>query len=126
MALFSLSPLFLSYVATTFFIDTTTGLLNTTAFTNFLALMTACVYTFGYLNLRRFHVNTHTMPLSSSEAISDETTPLLGSESSAVAALPVDPSVLYLLKDLDFWLLAIFCVLTLGVVSDGLVSVFFC
>ncbi|KAF8969984.1 major facilitator superfamily domain-containing protein [Flammula alnicola] len=126
MALFGLSPLFYSVIATTFFMDPTTGLLNVVSFTAFLALTTGFVYIPGWLNLRRFPINsTGGIEPNSSHvegAIAAETTPLLASESTEhPSGRPLDPTVGELLKKVDFWLLAIFCIFTLGM-SEMVIS----
>jgi len=124
MALFGLSPLVLSAIATSYFTDPITGLLNVSRYTTFLASLTAFVYIFSALVLH--HAGSAVLTVdgefntrTAEEVGPGETTPLLASD---LEFTPVpQPSKLNhttseLLKTVDFWLLAVFCILTLGVV----------
>lgn len=123
MALFGLSPLFFSTVATTFFMDKSSGVLDVPSFTTFLALLTSLVYGLGYINLRRFKWP----PDFTEETISpEETSPLLGVESPSLQDVEQTchrsseqhfPNLSELLRKVDFWLIAFFCVFILGVVG---------
>ncbi|KAF7978143.1 hypothetical protein HWV62_17468 [Athelia sp. TMB] len=109
MALFSLSPLFLSFIASNLFSDAETGL-DVAHFLEFLSIVTGCVYLIGALNLRLPDVREEP-PLDSQEQTSDpdERTALLpGKPSDSVAPQAtqlVGGSTLDLLRDMNFWLL---------------------
>ncbi|EAU88607.2 hypothetical protein CC1G_04313 [Coprinopsis cinerea okayama7 len=117
MALFGLSPLFLSVIASRWFTDQSTETLNVTRYTAFLAISSAAVYFSSALFL---HINSDVEATAASQAASsdienrdaDETTSLLSSNRKPPTYQ--EQSVLTLLKKSDFWLLAIFCVVTLG------------
>ncbi|KAJ7109263.1 major facilitator superfamily domain-containing protein [Mycena epipterygia] len=108
MALFGLSPLFLSFVASSFFNDGADGTLNVVSFLAFLAILSGVVHIIGAVNLRV--PNAHlpvVLPARDEEA--DETTALLlDSENSARGSL------LDLLRDPYFWILFMLLVMTLG------------
>ena len=120
MALFGLSPLFLSVVATNFFIDPATGLLNTSHFTTFLALLTGLVYILGFINLPRLKHSINQVQINSEaveENIPQETSPLLApTPPNHLIMQPSNPSIMELLHGIDFWLLVVYCVLILGAV----------
>ena len=129
MVSFSLSPLFFSQIATTFFIDTSTGFLKIAPFATFVALLTLVVHTFGFFNYRRLAISAsgsfEEPPVQQSEEtpITDETTPLIASDASIhVTTHPSPPSLGDLLKQPDMWILALFCVLIVGSVSWFLFS----
>lgn len=124
MALFGLSPLFFSTIATSFFMEKNSGVLDVPSFTTFVALLTTVVYGLGYINLRRFQWP----PLLTKEIVTlpDETSPLLAAETPSLQDVeqtchsdsgPHVPSLTELFRKLDFWLLAFFCVFILGVVG---------
>ena len=121
MALFGLSPLFLSVVASNYFTDAQTKTLNVSHFMLFLAILTTTVYLLGAVNLRNIIPDSYSAPerLSSSDVEEDvreedvrETTALLPKPTPTS-----DPTVAELLRSQDFWLLMVFCILTLGAVS---------
>lgn len=120
MALFGLSPLFLSVIATSFFMDPTTGLLNVPTFTYCLAVLSGVVYLTGSINLYRVPWPTQSPnPVESSHIIDTnpaEDSPLLGLGRTDNVTRPLNPSVMELLTLLDFWLLAVFCIFVLGTV----------
>jgi hypothetical protein len=120
MALFGLSPLFLSVLATTFFIDPVTGLLNICDFMSFLALLTGLVHILGFFNLHGLKHSidqAQIIPETVEENIPQETSPLLAPTSQNHLTIQAsDPSAMELLHRIDFWLLIIFCVLILGAV----------
>jgi hypothetical protein len=131
MALFGLSPLFLSVLATNYFTDPITGLLNVSHYMTFLAFLTAPVYTFSALVLHRtpgpadLAVDTR-----ATEGVrSGENTPLLASNLPSIPA-PHPSRVVHTTSDIlktgDFWLLAVFCFLTLGVVCTPISRFFNC
>ena len=121
MALFSLSPLFLSAIATNFFIHPTTGQLNISHFMSFLALLTGFVHVLGFINMQRLKPTIDQAQTTSEaveENISQETSPLLASASQNRLTMEAsNPSTMELLRRIDFWLLAIFCVFIVGAVS---------
>ncbi|KAI5122073.1 hypothetical protein M0805_006056 [Coniferiporia weirii] len=128
MALFGLSPLFLSVLASTFFTSEATGL-NVTQYAAFLAVLTGVVNAIGAFNLR-------TPPFASVEIIDqdesqgrhgisrqdsdeDERTPLVRRPMKStvqVTVVPVDSSqtALDLFKDPYFWLLGSIMLICLG------------
>ena len=124
MALFGLSPLVLSAIATSYFTDPITGLLNVSRYTTFLASLTAFVYIFSALVLH--HAGSAVLTVdgefntrTAEEVGPGETTPLLASDMEFTATphpSKLDHTTSELLKTVDFWLLGVFCILTLGVV----------
>ncbi|KAI0314268.1 MFS general substrate transporter [Amylostereum chailletii] len=133
MALFGLSPLFLSLLASRFFTDSQTGL-DVTHFLTFLALLSGAVHLIGAFLLRVpskeapgiFQEDEegpsstdHTRAPSPSSTASSERQPLLSKspqvdvEIVEVLASEPDGTLLDLAKDPYFWLLAMvtFCVL---------------
>ncbi|TFK42691.1 major facilitator superfamily domain-containing protein [Crucibulum laeve] len=122
LALFGLSPLFLSFIASTFFTDPTSGLLIVSQYMAFLAVMTGCVNIFGVFALKCIpgvpnDKVSHPPQVDAEAHLPEDTTPLLPPKSNKI----VDSSSLGLLKDTNFWLLAIFCVITLGA-SEMIIS----
>ena len=120
MALFSLSPLFLSAIATNFFIHPATGQLNICHFMSFLALLTGFVYILGFINMQGLKQSIDEAQTTSEaveENISQETSPLLAPTSQSRLAMQAsNPSAMELLRRFDFWLLTIFCVFIIGAV----------
>ena len=131
MALFGLSPLFLSLIASRFFTDPIAGL-NVTQFLTFHAVAAGLVHLLGAFNLHTPSVSTRLSSMSeesSSSADSDleesleptERTPFLpGKQKNVdVQVIPVDEeaSIADLLRDTQFWLLAVIIMFTLGSVS---------
>ncbi|KAJ3887347.1 major facilitator superfamily domain-containing protein [Lentinula edodes] len=116
MSMFGLSPLFLSYVAGRFFSDTSTGSLDVTRFLLFLAISTGIVHLAGALVLTV--PSTTTSPSSSTletDSISNERSRLLDrGQSPHCTSDPRDSSALELLRDSNFWLLALYMVMILG------------
>ncbi|KDR81505.1 hypothetical protein GALMADRAFT_239491 [Galerina marginata CBS 339.88] len=127
MALFGLSPLFLSTVATSFFTDATTGIVNVPSFTFFLASLTSLVYFFGFISLRLVSWPSIQPPIQvrstqGEETMPQETSPLLASqETESDSRHILGPTIGELLRKPDFWLLAIFCIFILGV-SEMIIS----
>jgi hypothetical protein len=135
MALFGLSPLFLSLLASKYFTDPSTGL-NVTHFLFFLALTSGIIHLVGafILHFPKSHKVTSasecapsTVATSYDEECSvDECQPLLINEvpQSNVQAMSVDEggSILRLLKDPHFWLLALISLIILGSVSCHFVT----
>jgi hypothetical protein len=120
MALFSLSPLFLSAIATNLFIDPATGQLNICQFMSFLALLTGFVYILGFINMQGLKHSIDQAQTTSEaveENVSRETSPLLAPTSQSRLTMQAsNPSAVELLRRIDFWLLAIFCVFIIGAV----------
>lgn len=118
MSLFGLSPLFFSVIASKFFTDPTSGILHVADYTSFIALFNCIVYLVGFVFLRS--VPCASDPVQAAEAQSepitrseDENAPLI----SPPTRKDTDPTIPELLKRRDFWLLGIFCMLILGLVS---------
>lgn len=131
MALFGLSPLFLSVLATNYFADPITGLLNVSRYMTFLTFLTASVYTFSALVLRRApRAADLAVDARATERVgSGEITPLLASDLPSIPAphpSRVDYTTWDILKTGDFWLLVVFCFLTLGVVCIPIFRFFKC
>ena len=120
MALFSLSPLFLSAIATNFFIHPATGQLNIYHFMSFLALLTGFVHILGFINmqgLKQTIDRAQTTAEAVEENIPQETSPLLASESQSLLTIQAsNPSTMELLRRVDFWLLVLFCAFIIGAV----------
>ena len=119
MALFGLSPLFLSVIASTWFTDPVSGSLNVTHFTAFLSVFLGFTYLLGAITLRvdADAPVVEPPPQDSDDEQADETTSLLPDRRKPSVSLPSETSVLSLLRQSDFWLIAVFCVFTLGAVS---------
>lgn len=101
--------------------DPNTGALDVMHFTSFLALLTGLAYIFGFIFLRYVPSNSEVANNVESQAISalqDERTPLLAAPRPPATGRPADLTVSELVRNTDFWLLAIYCVLILGVVSE--------
>jgi len=117
MALFGLSPLFFSVIASTFFCDPATGALDVTHYTRFIAIFNSVTYAGGFVFLQQIPRNVDSVQRA--EAQSDPVT-LAVNENSPLLAVsrlkPADPTISELLRLPDFWLLGIFGVLTLGLV----------
>lgn len=128
MALFGLSPLFLSVIATTWFTDSVTEALNVTNFTAFLAIFFGLVYVLGALTFRidpstdvPAVQNVEPRVGDSDSDSADETTSLLPDRTNKPRSVSTTGSVLELITQSDFWLVAVFCVFTLGV-SEMIIS----
>ena len=120
MALFSLSPLFLSAIATNFFIHPATGQLNICHFMSFLALLTGFVYILGFINMQGLKQSIDQVQTSEAveENVPQETSPLLAPTSQSPLTMQASNlSAMELLRRIDFWLLSIFCVFIIGAVS---------
>ena len=120
MALFSLSPLFLSAIATNFFIHPATGQLNIYHFMSFLALLTGFVHILGFINmqgLKQTIDRAHTTSEAVEENNPQETSSLLASEPQSHLTMQAsNPSTMELLRRIDFWLLAFICAFIIGAV----------
>lgn len=129
MALFGLSPLFLSLIASTFFSSEEEGL-DVTRFTTFMAILAGIVHIIGALNLRTPALAKVEIVSQDESSEDEENTPYPDSERTPLIApknrrnvqvtvIPVehDQTVLDLLKDPHFWLLALIVLVGLGSVS---------
>jgi hypothetical protein len=125
MALFGLSPLFLSVLASNLFSDPETGL-NVTRFLKFHAIIAGCIHLIGAINLRLPPVSNleTTLPSADPEqyAQPDERSALLPRkkyDDVDVQVVPVEEcnSALDLLRDRNFWILFVVTLITLGSVS---------
>lgn len=124
MAIFGLSPLVLSLIATSFFTESATHSLNAVHFLTFMAILTGVVHFLGAFNLgfRSYASHEHEHPPSSADE-----TPITAEdeENENTALLPRKPnhsvsgtgSSLDLLRDPYFWVLGILLLITLGIVS---------
>lgn len=124
MVAFGLSPLFFSQIATSFFIDASTGFLRIAPFATFVSFLTLIVHIFGFFNYRRLAISASgsfeepSVQQSEEAPISDETTPLIAPDAPEhVTTHPSPPSLSDLFKQPDTWILALFCVLIIGSVS---------
>lgn len=115
MALFGLSPLFLSLIASAYFTDTSSGLLNVSRYKGFLAILTGVVYLSGAYSLRGLAGNASYSKRDQETEEPNEDTILLPRRADSESQ--VDGSVFTLLKDKNFWLLAVFCAFLFGAVS---------
>ncbi|THH20349.1 hypothetical protein EW146_g962 [Bondarzewia mesenterica] len=131
MALFGLSPLFLSLVASRFFSDPATGL-NVTKFLTFHAATAGLIHLIGAFNLRipsAIDDSASSIPeveefayTAESDvedlAQSDERAPFLPKKSTdanvQVILVEEDATIFDLLKDVHFWILALIIMLVLG------------
>lgn len=123
MAIFALSPLFFSSIATHFFMDSMTGLLHVASFNTFLALMTGLVSIFVSITLRQLPppvIPEANFDTATGDNSAHETTPLLNPDSEAAAIVNGKPNypktIGELIKTVDFWLVAIYCLFILGAV----------
>jgi len=117
MALFGLSPLFFSVIASTFFSDPATEALNVTHYTRFLAIFNSIAYVGGFFFLQQIPRNVNCVERT--ETQSDSVTQAVNEDSPLLAVSrikPADPTISELLRLPEFWLLGIFGVLTLGLV----------
>ncbi len=131
MTLFGLSPLFLSLLASTFFTDPSKGL-DVPRFLNFLALTSGIVHLIGAFNMRSCKPQyiAPSTPASAStsdeERSIDEREPLLPNKphrsDSQIIPIGEGRSVIELLKDSHFWLLALGALIVLGSVSRRLAT----
>jgi hypothetical protein len=123
MALFGLSPLFLSLLASTFFTTADTGL-DVAHFLKFLAIFAGAIQLFGALNLKTPLVTEiSSSPTDDPERSNiNERTALLPGKSipEAVAPANEDGSAFDLFQDSSFWILAVIVLVNLGLVSSYL------
>jgi hypothetical protein len=131
MALFGLSPLFLCFLASTFFTDPSTGL-DVPRFLKLLALTSGVIHLLGAFNMRlcKPQCIAPSTPGSAStsdgERSIDEREPLLPSKphrsDSQIIPVGEGRSVIELFKDSHFWLLALVALIILGSVSRRLAT----
>ncbi len=115
MALFGLSPLFLTAIASSYFTNDS-GDLNATKYMLFLATLTGFVYLIGTLSLNG--PNRTANKSQSNSELADENSSLMPRESNSSRERSSHAHERrYPVKDLSFWLLALFCFCTLGSVS---------
>ena len=113
MAVFGLSPLFLSVLSSTFFTDPATGLLQAVPFLMSLAIATIATHVLGMLAYRSLAPDTTTTLTSSDQE-------RVGSINEHTALLPSkrpDSTLPDCLRDRYFWLLVLYCLLVIGAVS---------
>jgi len=123
MALFGLSPLALSFVASTWFTDPLEGL-NVTHFTSFLAIVAFATHLIGGVALQivppasRPTILPHTLPTIDEEDGPDERTALFAKPAVEYLELPPgnDGSIGKLVGDVEFWVLALASLIILGTV----------
>jgi len=120
MALFGLSPLFLTQVAVNWFMDHTTGILQVVPFTASLTIAVGVVHTVGALVFRQAGLNSKDKPTVSCDLPPSETSQLLPqtSRDEYIPELHLQTdSALSFLRQGQVWLLILFCVCTFGAVS---------
>ena len=117
LALFGLSPLFLSLAASHFFTDSERGL-DVTHFLNFVALLAGSVHLLGALTLSIPSPPSVVFATAESDAEQyiSEQTPLLGDADEAKPVSTVQRPVVELLRDPCFWILLPVIGTTLGLV----------
>jgi hypothetical protein len=123
MALFGLSPLFLSVLASSFFTDPEKGL-DVTRFLRLHAMVAGCIHLIGAITLRLPSVSEPKAmsPIDDPEQTTepDERSALLpGKPPSDVALVQVDEhnSAMDLLRDRNFWTLFLVSLVVLGSVG---------
>ncbi|KAJ7273598.1 major facilitator superfamily domain-containing protein [Mycena haematopus] len=107
--LFGLSPLVLSFVASTFFMDGVDKSLDVVKFLNFLAILTGVVHIIGALNLR-VPANNHPAMMQSQNEAANEATALLHSDGRNQP----NGSSLDLVRDPYFWIFFMVLAVMLG------------
>ncbi len=122
MALFGLSPLFLTSVASSWFTNRYTGVFQVVQFTAYLAVVTGAVHLMGALTFSRAGLNSkdESSPSRDLDYKPDETSRLLPCE-DRVEYIPelhakTDTTVGFL-KHGYLWLLVAFCICVFGAVS---------
>ena len=120
MALFGLSPLFLTYVAVNWFTDHLTGVLEVVPFTARLAAAVGVVHIVGALMFEQAGLNSKDEPAASYDLPPSETSQLLphASRNEYIPQLHLKTdSALGFLGQGQVWLLILFCVCIFGAVS---------
>lgn len=124
MAIFGLSPLFLSFLASHFFASPSSEFLDVASFLKFLAMLTAVTHILGAFTLQGRPVE-HADILyveSVEDEVVDERSPLMTPKWHAQSSMPVSgdqDSPNHPLKDRYFWFLALYCFVTIGAVSKN-------
>lgn len=115
MALFGLSPLFLTTIATKWFTDDL-ATLDPVKYMSFLAALTGTVHLAGALALKVPGQKVTASNLESNLVLIDENTSLLHHlpDGPILRAATVRPDPIPPLKDPSFWMLALFCLFALG------------
>jgi len=119
MALFGLSPLFLSFIASEGFTSPTTGL-DVMGFLNFMAIFTGSIHLIGAFTLRTPDLSRD-LPMTPRSDISreaNEDSCLLPGRLSGGKAFPDHSSIVEFLSDPCFWILAVILLVTAGSVSS--------
>lgn len=121
MALFGLSPLFLSVLASEFFADATSGLLDIVPFLKFMAGLTASTHVLGYFTLQTPSVLYVEVPVADRPVCDNinESSALLPREmlrrrdqaGDLLVKLP------HPIQDWYFWLLWLYSFMVIGAVS---------
>lgn len=119
MALFGLSPLCLSVLASYFFIDPGSGLLDIVRFLKFMAVLTAATHLLGYFVLQIPPASSVAAPIC--DRVDCDTT----DENSILLPRKTGDELLgnhfimsrHPIKDRSFWLLWCYCFLVIGAVS---------
>jgi len=122
MALFGLSPLCLSVLASNFFTEPASGHLNVVLFLKFMATLTTFTHVLSYFILQappRPYVVAPMSDHSDSDNI-DENSTLVSRITGNYGIEPSDNGVVespHPLRDWSFWLLGLYCFLIIGAVS---------
>jgi hypothetical protein len=119
MALFGLSPLFLSLIASEGFTSPTAGL-DVTRFLKFVAMLTGSTHLIGAFTLRTPAIRGDFLIPSqpdSEQEVNERSSLLPGSMVEGKPAQPNHGSVVKLFSDPCFWILAMILVVALGSVS---------
>lgn len=120
MALFGLSPYFLSVVASNFFTEPTSGLLEVVPFLKFMAVLTATTHTLGVFAFRSSS-SGNKIKLSNEQerGQADENSRLIPQTPGNNPTRPFPNPI----RDQNFWLLALCSLCSIGAVSGGLIYI---
>jgi hypothetical protein len=121
MALFGLSPLFLTYVATNWFTNHYTDTLHVVRFTAYLAVTAGAFHLIGALSFSRAGLNSKDEHTASRDPdlSASETSQLLPKAEFTPELHVKTASTRGLLAQGQFWLLFVFCVCVFGAVSTA-------
>lgn len=124
MAIFGLSPLFLSFLALRFFASLSSNSLDVASFLQFLAILTFITHILGAFTLQgRPAEPADTLSVDSVEdEVVDERSPLITAKSRAQSSMLVSgdqDGLNHPLHDRYFWFLALYCFATIGAVSKN-------
>jgi hypothetical protein len=122
MALFGLSPLFLTHVATNRFTDRYTNTLHVVPFTAYLAVAAGVLHLIGALSFSQAGLNSKDEHTASRdpELPASETSQLLPKNEYTPELHAKTDSTWGLLAQSQFWLLFLFCICVFGAVSTAL------